>query len=607
MNPCILFFSTLIAITSISLLSNYLLMPRRLDLSIFDNETIIPNITKSICLETLTELSGELFYQKHFTHRDYRKLLPCMLDLDYDFHAKFHVILIGSTSAVAISLMKMLKEAKIEYVEIRGRIQFNLLRDPIWDILHQIQKKILIIDLHHIFDSYATEKINEYAEQRKIPIVRLVSSFQNNDFSYQLKIPMVFGPSYHRISDCVNARYFDCFLNLSTTPRQCPNTTQYVFSYDVAKYIFDHIPEYKSQKINSNFITPDLHYYSENEVSSFIAYKHPRCISRDDTKKDEETKTQKVGSRVDNFSIPKAFEIIEKDFHSILPNITTPYVSHVTTVSDLPRVINCYQLNLNAISLILPDHPMISVEFVCVYSSLKDLKFEDLYEIPSTVAKYHRVIHISSALHKQINEKVNGQFFPEYIFRNIGARNARGTYIICGSSDVLMPPAFFIAAEQLLFSPLSYMRSRRESILPIEINRVIQESDKFYYSIQYWLHMENGLTHMSNSLIVDACGDFQGCHRLMWEVVRAYVESDRIFHVDSAFAFDLSGFLPPLLVRFMPAEKHISHIKISTRTPHLQIFALYNRGKLYNGFSSRHAVNRPNWGHGTFDDLKLEL
>lgn len=258
---------------------------------------------------------------------------------------------------------------------------------------------------------------------------------------------------------------------------------------------------------------------------------------------------------------------------------------------------------MNAVSQILPSFPLISVEFITVYTSSKNVKFSDLYEIPPNLAKYHVEVVIPSKFLKEIGKRIKSKIFPEYVLRNLGARRARGTYIICGSSDVLMPPAFFISAEQRLFNPLSIIRSVRENVMPVELPLVLKDFNKYFYSITYWAHTDIGVNQMKLSLLCDASGDFQGCHRLMWEVVNGYIESNLIFNVDSAFEFDLCRLMTPILIRFLPGEKHLIHTKISLSTPHLHLLDLYNRLAVYNGWMSWHANYRPKWGHGAINDV----
>ena len=574
MNLIIPFFGFFFLILSATFLAHNFIRPELFDLSPYDENI---SMSDNICLQTMNELNAHLRFKKHITHRDYKNLYPCILDLNYNFSANFHVIILGSIESAAIKLAQILREKKIEFVEVKNRLHFNLLRDPIWDILSQIKGRKIIIDFHEFDVPYAIERINQFAFENDIPIVRIVREFSNdNDLAYQIKVPEVFGPHYQPNS-LINIFYYDMTLNLQNNTCNLGEFSKkkgLIFANDLALFIYDMLNPILAGKINKKIVA-NLTQYSENELVDFIL---------------EKTGKSKKKNKI---QIPPQFDENHKIFNLLIPNLSKPYVSHVTTINDLPRVINCYQLILNTISQIITHHPLISVEFICVYSSETDKKFEDLYDIPKNLLKYHKTIIVSSKQYKQITKEVKSEFYPEYILRNIGIAQARGEYIICGSSDVLMPPAFFKCAEELLFSPLSYIRTKRETINPIELSNIFSDYFNFMYSIQYWLHSDIGFTQMSNSLLTTYCGDFQGCHRKMWEIVLCYMEKKYVYNIDSAFSFDITEFLPPLLMVFLPGGKHTSHEVISTKSPSFDLFALYNRILYYNGKSTRHLSSRP--------------
>lgn len=594
MNLSSLFFTILSCILAVTFIFHQIFKPKRIDLSIFDDFAKPNDPGSNICLQTLTDLNSNLLYRRHVIHKDYINLRPCVLDINYNFSAKFHVIIIGSSSSIAISLIELLEKSPIDYVEIKNKIHFNMLQQPIYDIFDTIQNEILVLDFQHISNDYATKKIDDYFQNREIPIVRVVSTFSKNNYPIQLKIPRIFGPSYQRHLDSANSLYYDCILNRTHKNATISDgNAQYMFSYDVAKYIFDNLNTYRQfQTLNMNHcIEPKVKQYTQNELIQFISQKYENCQLKDSNSR----------PKMNSISIPQSFKLVDSTFHSLLPNPSSPYVSHVITISELPRVANNYQIILHALATILPKYPMISVEFIAVYSSLVDKPFSEVYDLPPAVEKYYTKIIITAEIQKAIMKRVNSKFFPEYVLRNIGARRARGTYIICGSSDILMPPCFFISAEQRLFSPLSYIKSDRQNINPVQIPSVLNSLNTLMYSLQYWAHQDTGLTDKGFSLLLFASGDFQGCHRLMWEAIKGYIESEMIFHVDSIFSLDLSWFCAPLLVRFLPGEKHLNHIQTSHRTPTLPTFYIYFLNSLYNGYSSYNINRRPNWGHGVID------
>jgi hypothetical protein len=262
----------------------------------------------------------------------------------------------------------------------------------------------------------------------------------------------------------------------------------------------------------------------------------------------------------------------------------------------MPRVVQSYQLALHTIAGLLALFPLISIEFICVFAPWSNVTFEQKFTIPEIMRRYLRVITVPRERQLAIRRRHGSSFFPENCIRNIGARKARGTYIFCGSSDVLMPPAFFAAAEKQSFSPLSYIRSVRENIEPQAVHEFVEGAKTMLFASFHWIESDRGVEHLAESLLGDACGDFQGAHRRMWYLVKGYVESREIFNVDSALGFDMNGFLTPLLLRYLPGERHINHVKISTFTPHLTAFSLVNRDFMYNNLPSRAIRPRNDWG-----------
>jgi hypothetical protein len=247
---------------------------------------------------------------------------------------------------------------------------------------------------------------------------------------------------------------------------------------------------------------------------------------------------------------------------------------------------------METINELLKKFPLISIEFICVFCPSTNISFDELFHVPMLFRKYLKIVLISPPLQARIRRKY-GHFFPEYVMRNVGLRRAIGTYKFCGSSDILMPPGIFMAAERRLLSPLSYVRSLRADANMSELLADVGQNLRANF---HWLNFDAGYEFVEQALINDACGDFQGAHWRMWEAVQGAVQGKEVFQVDSAIGMDMNTFLVPMLVRFFPGEKHIPHVKISMLTPHLGVFTLCNRDYMYNYMPSRYLFPRPNWG-----------
>ncbi|OHT10257.1 hypothetical protein TRFO_04265 [Tritrichomonas foetus] len=605
----------------------------------------------STCLLRMTDLSEAFHYKKHFIHDTYNELMPCIFDLNYNFTANNYIIVFGSNSQIGIQLINILKEKKLNFIEIKDNIHFNIKNKPLFEIIDNMHCCLMFIDLNllnrkktqnddhsdHIgsheqimTSTNESRIIDVYAERRKIPLIRVIPDTFNvskylTNFSYSLIIPSnIFGPEYNPQNNCIQKALYNCIINNSFN-QFCNTDKHYCLASDIALFIYKGIDDYLNNRalfhqyqmkytnnfqnsnnqssyfhMNSDFKVINLlkqnilKMYQERKLFSVLKDICPNCFLNNTfiiSQNDEKIRFKK-----------KECEAISKNIltitNNLLPNLSKPYVSHVTTLSNLQRVLRCYQINVNMIGQIMALYPLISVEFIIVFSSLKDENFDDLIKIPNILKKYYNCVKISSITQQMIHHKVASEFFPEYVFRNIGVKRARGEYIICGSSDVLMPPAFFMAAEQKLFSPLSYIRSIRENVEPKEIQKVLVDFNDLLSTEIFWADTNHGFQLMANSLLSNACGDFQGCHRLMWNILHAYIENNMIYHVDSIFGFDLTLFNAKILIRYLPGEKHINHIKISTKTPHLNIYTLNSRALIYNGFNSKDIMKRRFWGYG---------
>jgi hypothetical protein len=501
-----------------------------------------------------------------------------LLDLSFDFNASFYVIVLGSGSSVGFALCNLLKLHRIHFVEVREQIHFDLRGPQIYEILGKIQCEILIVDLYTMGDFSVSGMIDSFAEERGAPVLRLTKRIVNGTSAKQIRVPRIFGAYYDTPgTDCVNQKYLHCVRN-ETSKTECEVSKTYALATDVAGSLLSEVRNY----IQTHQLDREAHIWGDTyEAADILASMHsafPKC------------RFHGQGNR--SVSLDALNELALQ----LIPNSTAPYISHVTTVSDMPRVVKSYQLNLNTIAEAIHRFPLVSVEFICVFAPSANVSFLELYHVPAILRDRLRVIFIRPAVQAAIKQRYGTSFFPEYVLRNIGLRHARGTYVFCGSSDVVVPPGFYAAAERRLLSPLSYVRSSRASVDIVNASEIVSDFQDHMFATFHWASDDLGYEWVSNALLTFACGDFQGAHRTMWDAINGAIEGKEIFHVDSAIAMDMNSFVTPLLVRYLPGEKHIRHIKISTFTPHLTVFGLLSRGFMYNHFPSRFLYPRPNWG-----------
>ena len=176
--------------------------------------------------------------------------------------------------------------------------------------------------------------------------------------------------------------------------------------------------------------------------------------------------------------------IVDSSF--ITNEIEYVYTSHVTIVSNKQGVIDRYQLVCQVVNDALESfYGMMSVEFICVteIQPNKYSKFEWINKLKE-FKKHHILISIPLPLLKSIKEKYNINYFPEYFLRNIGLRRSRGRYLLSGSSDVIMPPHFFLGIRKHLFSKNYLLRTIRINTHLSNAKRSIKFASLFNSYIQ---------------------------------------------------------------------------------------------------------------------------
>jgi hypothetical protein len=396
---------------------------------------------------------------------------------------------------------------------------------------------MIIVDLISITDPDVSTFIDDFATEKAADVIRISHHFSGATSAKILEVPSVFGPYYGfgpDPEDCVNRHHF------AQGPDNCSSNAVFVSSVDVADALLKLIERFRDSAHSRNNVSHDSRNVSMVNTS----------------RRENNLSPMKWAGRVHTER-----EVLDGDFRrlhelarTLVPDVARPYVSHVTTVSDLPRVVQGYQIGMKTINELLKKFPLISIEFICVFCPSTNISFDEIFHVPKLLRRYLKIVFISPRLQARILHK-HGHFFPEYLLRNIGLRRAAGTYKFCGSSDILMPPGIFMAAERRLLSPLSYVRSLRTDGNAAEFLADVERNLRAHF---HWVNFDAGYEFAAHALIEDACGDFQGAH---WR--------KEVFHVDSAIGMDMNTFLVPMLVRFFPGERHIPHVKISRLTPHL--------------------------------------
>ena len=99
----------------------------------------------------------------------------------------------------------------------------------------------------------------------------------------------------------------------------------------------------------------------------------------------------------------------------------------------------------------------------------------------------------------------------------------------------------------------------------------------------------------------NACGDLQGMHKNIWNLVKGFVESEHVFHIDTMLALDVSAFQANIIMRQFSENIHISHGRQSKKTAHFKFFNQSIKNIIRHAIPSAQTSNfsRPNWGFGS--------
>lgn len=277
------------------------------------------------------------------------------------------------------------------------------------------------------------------------------------------------------------------------------------------------------------------------------------------------------------------------------------YLSWVTTVCDLKRVVDRANAQIQYFSEFLRRMPSLSIEFVYVYAKLykNSSSFEELFTIPEPIKQHLTVIELSSVEVANLNTQWWIDTFPEFKLRNIGIRRAKGEYIISGSSDVLPCYSMFDHCMRRLFSPGLYRSNKYEGGDPIPRN--FDDFIVFNTIPEAWIttfNKVNNYTDIMSYLLTKSSGDFQGCHRTQWHMMHGYLETGQTLHVDSWMLMEFSGYIMPLVVHRIGSHVHLAHIKVSQRSYPIDTSIFIYKGLICSGTFSHEVAefSRPNWG-----------
>lgn len=542
-------------------------------------------------------------------HREkYKSLLGCNIGISPETVKESHILVVGSTGVIGNSITSELHKQSIKFIEIKSHFQFNINFKQIYTMLKVINiSSVILLANNETWkqNDFSFENLWKFCDKKKIPVFQIVKEFYQNDsikkFKFdliQIKSQPVWGPIFLTPYQREPGIYFyNCIINKTITKPMKSTPTNYVFSIDVADYVIKEIVlnyfNGQIKKKSQNLIIPNLPTTSDEELR--ILLKEKKCS---------------IHLKPNNLTVSdlnrQKFEIVWKSLQTeenIGPRQKEKaYATLVACVSNKERIIKLFTLSLHCTKLIVKKYPNLAIEFLVLFCPTDDKKgkFYEVFDIPKNMRKFMRIIEIPQSYIQKLKKTYNISYFPEFILKNIGVRRASGDYVFAINSDVVLPVGFFECVQKKLFVPLSYIRSHRRMIDFRSVNQLLL----FLYNVSDYKFMNQTFSNVCrNRRYYDdydrnGCGDFQGSHKRMWFNIGGFIESNHVFHIDTALSLDFASLPISLFATIIGHNIHIFHEKESNATDHFKFYNDSFKNAIKQGVSSSmiDGLQRPNWG-----------
>ena len=508
-------------------------------------------------------------YSHLFEKRD-PKLASCMMNVDPLRINQTEVLLIGSKKKVGRDIVRFLKNNSISYGRIKNRYHIDVTMKHFDDVIKQMNYQI-IIDLSNNLST--NNYINSLFRDK-----RIIRTYFHPEHDF---VPNDNGNSVTIITDRI---FQPLFLPNAVHKHKPDDINYYIFDKYVKDSFTTNIKAYDSfSDINKNFI---LDVESKSTHHQIVANKIIECFLNSNIKGifDLRKKSQKAKDVLTNFTSLKIKEIQNSYIKLRIHKRKNIYVSHVTITSDNEKILYKYRLVVSAIEKSLAGfYNLCSIEFVCA-TNVPPEQIKTVYSWMDEYPLYKshvRFITVPNTFLNMIKTNYSIDYFPEYFYRNIGLRRGKGRYMISGSSDVLMPPHFFLASAKHLFSKLFYFRSSRIYVREETLNRFSfsqhyitnVKKTKNDYFFRSWTFPR--FKNLPEEPYLLNCGDYQGFHREFWFKLNAYLNCRMNFNIDSLLAYRLFGLFNPIVEKISYGQYHYDHPFVSGKTPHFPFGEIY--------------------------------
>lgn len=528
--------------------------------------------------------------------RDGDYLLPCGIGVNPADRQEPHILVIGSTGMIGIPTVSRLRRSGYRVAEIRSHWQFDVSDKTVYKMLKNVNIRAIVNLAHNETfhnGNFTLSHLYKFCRQRHLRIVQPVRNFSDTlKFTIQLKIPPLWGPSFLVINQSETGLWVGkCMRN---EPLLIEAPKRLAFSDDVAMKIVEVV----NNLVEGKSVDPEIDLSGELpmmrtlEIQKLLRKKGCNIINA----------TFDLSTRVMKTTLAKFNAVWNFAQRQKLPR-SHPYTSFVVVASNAPRIVDLFSKVLKAFDEIRDMYPGVPFEIVVVYCPDDEQyagRFYDVFDVPTELRDCIQVIEIPLEHVISRKELHNITYFPEFDLKNIGIRRARGEFILSANSDIIPPVAFFHTTMKRALSTLSYTRSRRVDVNYSRVNNIINK----WFSVQSPVSDQLLYVDVCNDERYydkyerNGCGDFQGAHREMWHVIKGFLESEYVFHVDTGLSLDFSVFPAMIYARVMGANVHLKHIKQSKMTAHFKFYNTTIKNMIRQGYATSMVpkFSRDNWG-----------
>lgn len=508
---------------------------------------------------------------KCYVHKYYRKYLSCHFGVAPSQAQDGYILILGSAGRIGLSFTKALKEMNYRFIEIRGKLHFNLNKTEIFELFEHIK-------IVHVFDfifSVSGERLHQnilsFFNQKGILVTRVSQTRLSKGFDQVIVKPLIFGNQYLKngVSTFFNST-FHCLLYNQCEMDASLDDASYISVYDLVPILISRLFHSKPSIIEPKFKT----FNTRGIWSRLLLFKSSQL------------------TRNDPF-----YQIFSDISEAARERSYRPYLSIGYLISDDPphylRALKTLQL-YDRILKLFPDLSLEIILFFVQYST--NHHFLDVVPVPKALSNILHIFEISNSSLHLIHSVLKTKSLPEYFFRDIEIRLGRGELLMTGSSDVYPSPDFFEIVQRKQMSHFTLLKSYR-----IPANNSLEN-----YLLNYLQNQENPNAFLIPSLTqadfessifkwrIGCIGDTQGALRTTMYHINGWIFGKAVWAVDEAFAYDFLAFKVPAYILTLSNSMHQEHQAISRYTPRFR----FKGSEICAGYPTKYSrkYRRANWG-----------